>query len=126
MSERGWSVSNPVTAIRRMGNRRKITSRRKEMARYIFLQYVDESKAPKYGSPELNAQIDAFAKYLDEVKAPGAFKGGDPCQPSAAGFSVRVRDGRTKTSDGPMAAQPPGLNRSLVLDCQERCEVQRW
>ena len=58
------------------------------MAKYIFLQYVDESKAPKYGSPELNAVIEAFAKYLEEVKAAGAFHDGDPCQPSAAGFSV--------------------------------------
>ena len=31
------------------------------MARYIFLQYVDESRAPRPGSPELNAQIEAFA-----------------------------------------------------------------
>ena len=48
------------------------------MARFIFLQYVDESKAPRPGSPELHAHIDAFAKYLDEVKAAGVFKDGDP------------------------------------------------
>ncbi len=96
------------------------------MARYIFLQYVDESKAPKYGSPELNAQIDAFAKYLDEVKAAAAFKDGDPCQPSAAGFSVSVRDGRTKTSDGPMHAQSPWLNGYFVLDCKDRAEAEAW
>ena len=48
------------------------------MAKYMFLQYVDESKAPRPGSPELNAVIDAFAKYLDEVKAAGVYHDGDP------------------------------------------------
>ena len=47
------------------------------MPKFMFLQYVDESKSPRPGSPELHAQIDAFAKYLDEVKAAGAFKDGD-------------------------------------------------
>ena len=74
------------------------------MAKYIFLQYVDESKAPRPGSPELNAVIDAFAKYLDDVKAAGVYHDGDPCQPSAATFSVTVSGGHAHTSDGPMDA----------------------
>jgi len=96
------------------------------MARYIFLQYIDESRAPRPGSPELHAQIDAFAKYLDEVKAAGAFKDGDPCQPSAATFSVSAKDGRAKTSDGPMHAQSPWLNGYFVLECKDRAEAESW
>jgi len=104
----------------------EIQYRRNEMARYIFLQYVDESKAPRPGTPELHAQIDAFAKYLDEVKAAGAFKEGDPCQPSAAGFSVSVQGGHAKTSDGPMHAQSPWLNGYFVLECKDRAEAEAW
>ena len=39
------------------------------MPRFIFLQYMDESKAPSPGSPEMHSQIDAFAKYLEDLKA---------------------------------------------------------
>ena len=89
------------------------------MARYIFLQYVDESEAPRPGSPE-------FATYLDELKAAGAFKDGDPCQPTSATFSVTVRDGQAKTTDGPMHAGSPWLNGYFVLDCKDRAEAAAW
>ncbi len=69
------------------------------MAKYMFLQYVDESKAPRPGTPELDQQIEAFAKYLEEVQAAGVFLNGDPCQPSAAGFSVTAHDGQAKTTN---------------------------
>ena len=96
------------------------------MAKYMFLQYVDESKAPRPGSPELHQQIDAFAKYLEEVQKAGAFLNGDACQPSAAGFSVTNQGGRAKTTDGPMHAQSPWLNGYFVLDCKDRAEAEMW
>src|SRR5207248_1195469 len=91
-------------------------TRRNHMPRFIFLQYMDESKAPRPGSPEMHSQIDAFARYLEELKAAGAFKDGDPCQPSATTFSVTVRDDRPKTTDGPMHAESPWLNGYFVLE----------
>lgn len=96
------------------------------MAKYIFLQYVDESKAPRPGSPEMNAVIDAFAKYLDEVKAAGVFHDGDPCQPSAATFSVTANRGSAHVVDGPMHAATPWLNGFFVLDCKDRAEAEAW
>ena len=96
------------------------------MAKCIFLQYVDESKAPRPGSPELGAVIDAFAKYLEELKAAGAFHDGDPCQPSSAAFSVSVRDGQAKTIDGPMHAASPWLNGYFVLNFKDRTEAAAW
>src|SRR6266852_3899836 len=77
------------------------------MAKFIFLQYVDESKSPRPGSPELNAVIDAFAKYLEDVKAAGVYHDGDPCQPSAATFSVTVHGSHAHTTDGPMHPPTP-------------------
>ena len=96
------------------------------MAKYIFLQYVDESKAPSPGSPEFNAVVDAFARYLDEVKAAGVYLYGDPCQPSAATLSVTVRGGHGHTTDGPMHAATPWLNGYFVLDCNDRADAEAW
>lgn len=96
------------------------------MAKYMFLQYVDESKAPRPGTPELQQVIDAFARYLEEVQAAGVYVGGDPCQPSAAGFSVTNHDGHAKTTNGPMYPQSPWLNGYFVLDCKDRQEAEKW
>src|SRR5216683_3240461 len=99
---------------------------RKRMAKYIFLQYVDESKSPRPGSPELNAVIDAFAKYLEDVKAAGVYHDGDPCQPSAATFSVTVHGSHAHTTDGPMHSASPWLNGFFVLDCKDRADAEAW
>lgn len=96
------------------------------MAKYIFLQYVDESKVPPPGSPQMQQVIDAFAKYLEELQAAGAFHDGDPCQPSAAAFSVTVHDGHAKTTDGPMHSASPWLNGYFVLNCKDRAEAEAW
>lgn len=96
------------------------------MAKYMFLQYVDESKTPRPGSPEMQAVIDAFATYLEDVKAAGAFLDGDPFQPSAATFSVTAHNAHPKTTDGPMSAASPWLNGYFVLECKDRGEAASW
>jgi hypothetical protein len=96
------------------------------MPKYIFLQYVDESKAPSPGTPEMQGQIDAFAKYFEELATAGIVRDGDPCQPSAATFAVEVRGGESKASDGPMHAASPWLNGYFVLECKDRADAIAW
>ncbi len=96
------------------------------MAKFMFLQYPDESKYPRPGTPELEAQIAAYTRLFEDVNAAGLFRNGDPCQPSAATFSVQVRNGETHTSDGPMHAASPWLDGYWVLDCKDRAEAIAW
>lgn len=96
------------------------------MPKFIFLQYVEESAAPRPGTPELGAVIEAFATYLEELKAAGAFLDGDPCQPSSAAFTVTVRNGEARTTDGPLSSAVPWLNGYFVLDCKDRDAAAAW
>lgn len=96
------------------------------MPKFFFLQYVDEAIAPKPGTPELQAQVDAYAKLFEEVSAAGILRGGDPMQPSAAAFCVQVRDGQTKVTDGLMHKEAPGLNGYWVWECKDRAEAEAW
>ena len=96
------------------------------MAKYMFLQYVDESKSAAFGTAEKQAEIDAYGKLFEELQGAGILRGGDPCQASAAGFSVQVRDGNTTSADGPMHPASPWLNGYWVLDCKDRAEAIEW
>ena len=66
------------------------------MPKFMFLQYVDETRAPRPGTPEMGAQIDAYAKLLEEAQAAGVMRGGDPCQPSAAVSASRSATARPR------------------------------
>ena len=96
------------------------------MPKFIFLQYVDEARAPRPGTPELDAVIQAFATYLEELKAAGAFLDGDPCQPSAAAFTVQAHDGEPAITNGPLSSAVPWLNGYFVLDCKDRDAAAAW
>lgn len=96
------------------------------MSKYIFLQYVDESTVPSPGTPEMQSVIDAFANYFEELQTAGIMRDGDPCQPSAATFSVESRGGESKATDGPMHAASPWLNGYFVLECKDRDDAIAW
>jgi hypothetical protein len=74
----------------------------------------------------MGAVIEAFATYLEELQAAGAVLGGDPCQPAAAGFTVKVRDGEAATTDGPLSSAMPWLNGYFVLECPDRAAAAAW
>ena len=74
--------------------------------KYLFLLYADESGFPAPGSPELQAQLEAYGAFFEEVDGRGQFQAGDPVQPPrpvTAAQRDAVRDGRTSAeiSDGP-------------------------
>lgn len=97
------------------------------MAKFMLLQYVDESKAPRPGTAEMEAEVAAYGQLFEEINAAGILRGGDPCQPSAAGFSVQVDgSGQTRVTDGPMHERSPWLNGYWVLDCRDRAEAVKW
>jgi hypothetical protein len=98
-----------------------------EMPKFMFLQYVDESKAPRPGTPELDKQIAEYAQLFKDVEEAGVLRGGDPVQPSTATFTVQVQaDDRTTTTDGPAQNGGRSLNGYWVLECKDRDEAVAW
>ena len=80
------------------------------MAKFMFLQFVDESKAPRPGTPEMEAEVNAYGKLLQDANSAGILRGGDPCQPTAAGFSVQVKGGNVETANGATVSGSRWLN----------------
>ena len=97
------------------------------MPKFMFLQYVDESRAPRPGTPELETEIAKYGQLFEEVQKAGVLRGGDPMQPSETTFSVQVNGGdQPTTTDGPMQKGGPWLNGYWVLECGDRDEAVAW
>jgi hypothetical protein len=91
--------------------------------RYLCLIYNDETAmTPKEGA-EMAPAYEAFGKKATEA---GVIRGGDALQPTAAATTVRVRDGKTTTVDGPFAETKEQLGGYYELDCKDLDEAIKW
>ena len=66
---------------------------------------------PRYGT------LGDFVAFTRGVMESGHFKAGDPLQPVRTATTVRVRDGRTITTDGPFAETKEQLGGYYLVDC---------
>jgi hypothetical protein len=69
---------------------------------YILLIYVEESPVEP-PAEVMAAQLDAYNAFTESVRANGALIAGEALHPVATATTVRVRDGKTLTTDGPFA-----------------------
>jgi hypothetical protein len=44
---------------------------KEKMPKFMFLQYVDESSAPRPGTPEMHAEVEAYGKLFQDVSGAG-------------------------------------------------------
>jgi hypothetical protein len=83
---------------------------------YILLIYDDEtiwnSMSPEEGQ-KIFQEYGAFTRGLIES---GKFKAGDPLQPTRTATTVRVRGGKTTTTDGPFAETKEQLGGYYLID----------
>jgi hypothetical protein len=91
--------------------------------KYLFLLYADETAFPAPGSPEMQATLDAYGAFYELVSASGAFKAGDPVQPSSSATTVTVRDGQRSTSSGPAKAGGEQIIGFYVLEVGSDAEA---
>jgi len=92
--------------------------------RYLLSIYGDESAD---FTPEQGAQMmAAYNAFTEEVKAAGAFIGGEGLQPTATATTVRVRDGEPLLTDGPFAETREQLGGFYLLECADLDEAVRW
>ena len=71
--------------------------------KYALLLYDTEGEGPEFGTPEMDAEMQQWFDYTEALEAAGRHLGGEALNPTATATTVRVRDGKTITADGPFA-----------------------
>jgi hypothetical protein len=96
---------------------------------YALLIY-DENTAnpsPEPPDPAVWGQVmDEYNAFTKAITDAGIYKGGEALEPNPTATTVRVRDGRTITTDGPFAETKEGLGGFYVLECKDLDEALAW
>jgi hypothetical protein len=94
--------------------------------RYLLLINDDESMFPKMSPQEMGKMMEAYGKFHAELQASGAFKDAARLRPVATATTVRVRNGKTLTTDGPFAETKEQLGGYYLIDVKNLDEAIRW
>ena len=82
---------------------------------YLLLIYSDEKVEPQPGTPAGDAHFGAYMKFGEE--AGKAILGGNALQSVSTATTVRVRGGKTETTDGPFAETKEQLGGYYLVEC---------
>ena len=94
--------------------------------RYIMLIYMNEAEAASASQEEQQAVFAAYGAYTNEIREKGIMHGGDALQPSSTAKTVKVRDGKIVSTDGPYAETKEQLGGFYILDCKDWEEAVAW
>ena len=93
------------------------------MPKYAALIYRDEASFPDPGTPEFRE----LRKEWDGFKPPeGVLKQGIGLKESTTATVVKVREGKTVTTDGPFAETREQLGGVFILECADLDEAILW
>lgn len=94
--------------------------------RYVLMVYVDEKVTAAMPPDEMGALMGGYMALEQELAAKKAKLAGEALQPVAAATSVRVRNGKPVTTDGPFAETKEQLGGFYVLECRDLDEAIAW
>ena len=94
--------------------------------KYAILLYNDPADAPVFGTPEMDAEMAEWFKFTSDLQEAGIHLGGEALTPPPTATTVRVRDGKTITTDGPFAETKETLGGFYLIDVENIDEATKW
>src|ERR1700723_3210892 len=90
---------------------------------YLMLIYSQEANFARMTPQEVAAMSAEFGKYTEEITKAGKYRGGNRLAPTASATTVRVRDGKRVTTDGPFAETKEQLGGYYLIDANDLDEA---
>ncbi len=91
--------------------------------RYMLLIYDDEKAWGKMSEPERGAIFKQYGEFTTSIRASGAFLAGAPLQPTSTATTVRDKNGKTVTTDGPFAETKEQLGGYYLVEAKNLDEA---
>ena len=87
--------------------------------RYLCLIYDDEKKVATMPENESNAFMGEYFAFTEDIKKSGHYIGGEALQPVETATTVRVRNGKVGTTDGPFAETKEQLGGYYMIQAKD-------
>ena len=95
--------------------------------RYALLIYHDEQKNMQFTDEENQALMNAHWQLFEEMKTAEVIQPGGPAlEPTHTAVSVRVRNGKMVTTDGPFAETKEQLGGLYIVKCDTIEDATKW
>src|SRR6266852_2851589 len=88
---------------------------------YMLLIYHDEKNRMK--PDEESAMLREYMTFTQDIVKNGKFKAGDRLEPTANATTVRVKNGKTTTVDGPFAETKEQLGGYYLVEAKDLDEA---
>lgn len=94
--------------------------------RYLLLIYTNETADQNVSQEEQAAVMEAYNNYSRDLGTSSSFIAGEALQPTSTATTVRVRDGKTTTTDGPFAETKEQLGGYYLINAKDLNEAIQW
>ena len=92
--------------------------------RYLLMIYSEESYYETLGEAEMGQLMEGYGRFSEE--AAGITESSYRLQPSHTATTVRVRDGKRTTTDGPFAETKETLGGYYLIEAKNLDEAIAW
>jgi len=86
---------------------------------YLLMIYRNEAELGQMNPAERKKMTAEYGVFTQSIIQSGHFKAGDGLQPTTTATTVRVRDGKMLTTDGPFAETREQLGGYYLIDAKD-------
>ena len=93
---------------------------------YIVLIYGSEKGWSSMSRPQVEQMYAEYRQYSHDLGAAGVLRGGSELKPTTAATTVRMRNGKRQTTDGPFAETKEQLGGYYLIEVPDLESALDW
>jgi hypothetical protein len=87
--------------------------------KYLCLIYDEEKKMAAMSKSDADAFMGEYFAFTEGIRKSGHYVGGEALQPIQTATTVRIRNGKLSTTDGPFAETKEQLGGFYLIDARD-------
>ena len=92
---------------------------------YMLLIYDNEAEMVANRKGATDVMMAEYREFTDSIQKSGNMKAGDALQPTSTATCVRIRNGKTLTTDGPFAETKEQLGGYYLIEAKDLDEATK-